>query len=132
MFKSRRLLVGADRVTIMAEGGFGHAIWGPEAFRRLYKDERLVYLVFERGYDNPWIRLLWRDVSVIPLRFSRSVRILGYEFVWICGGRARRLIERLLGQVLRMVSSADVLSIYELYRRVATLRYGWNWEQDLD
>lgn len=116
-----RVFRHAQRIVVMAAGGFGHTITAPDVLRRLYKGERLVFVAMERSQHNPHAALLWRDVDVlsVPLR----CRVPGRPYLWWASPLVQERVARVLMSVLSRCTSADVMDLVGLYDRAAALRY---------
>ena len=119
----RRELRAAARIVIMPEGGFGHTIIAPDAFRRLYTGQRLVFLVVQNPNQNPEVATLWPDLRMEFLPFVHTVRFAGRDVTWDASWVQRHHAGRLLTMLLRATTRARVYrTINEMYEEVAAVR----------
>ena len=117
------ILRKAKVIVVMEEGGFGHTIAGPEAARRLFKNQRPVFILLsDRNFHNAKVRLLWQDIHVLFLRLVWHVQFGNQEI--LMGGPSldfRKKIHAVLVQWLKRFTKAEVISLQELYDHVAFL-----------
>lgn len=120
LLRAGSLLKRADRIVVMPEGGFGHTVSGPDAMRRLFPGQSLVFVVLEGSNHNPLVRLLWPDVSVVFLPCGWKLQWHGRIREWSASLATRRRLGRWLVRWLAWWTSAEVFSsVRELYRRVS-------------
>lgn len=136
LVRAGKALRQADHIGVMAEGGFGHTVSGPDVMRRLFHGTRLVFIVFERKSHNPSVSLLWSDIQVVFLPFRWRVEWRGRPHEWDTSTPTRERLAAWLIAALRRATSADVMTMPELYHRVAqprpialpSSRFGCGWE----
>ena len=105
------------RVVIIAEGGHGHSILGPDIARRIFREDPPVFIMFsDYGRHNEKVAKIWHDLSVIfvPLTFGLKFRnriFRTHHALWL-----ERLAERVIRGVIAALTSSrkQFMSLHDL------------------
>ena len=110
-----------DVLVIMPEGGFGHTITGPDVTRRLFKDQKCVFVALSEFNRHNWkVAEIWPDIELIFLPLNLGVKIFGHIITMPCLSWYKENASKFVLRVIKMISTPAIIfnDVFSLYKSI--------------